>query len=150
MQDIEDAREYADTIENVESIELVSCIQGLMSTNQDGIPTYNLVEDQSGICLILVKAVTEEYKLYSYGKSINTKELDVEVWHTVEEIHNLLNEHEITFESTWLSMESEYSDAIYVSVDEIYFTFLNEELEVCEFMDPEFCMSSSDYFNSLE
>ena len=86
----------------------------------------------------------------AYGKSVNTKELNVEVWHTVEEIHNLFTEKGITYEYTWLSMETSYSDTIFISVDEVYFTFLNEELEVCEYMDPEFCMNYSDYFNSLE
>ncbi len=150
VRDIEDAREYANTIENVESILLVSCIQGLMSTNHDGIPIYELVEDQSGICLILIKTITEEYKLYSYGKSVNTKELDVVVWHSVEEIHDLFIEHGIAFENTWLSMEPEYSDNIFLSVDELYFTFLDEELRVCEYQNPELCINYLDYFNSLE
>jgi len=149
-RDIEDTVDYVEGLSDVLSVDVSTCLSGLDSTDRDGIEKYDLEEDQSGICLLLIQFDDHTIQLHSFGSKNNTKVLDEDVAHDTQEIMSILDQHDIDYRYIGFTIGVEDDDIIYISVDDLYFNFLNEDLEICDYAESENCMLVDDYFSQSD
>ncbi len=130
---IADAIIYSESIQNIDEILAVECFQSISTLGRNGISEYNLVADDNGICLILIDDIENETKLYTYGSSENTGEMNVDVIHTPDDYLSFLGLETLP-DNYYLSWDTDVSIDVFVNIDGKYYSLFSNEMLECEFV----------------